>query len=511
MTRDPDKAAARRIEPVADWLQEVEFRRPPGPPPPAWRDRRHWRWMALLAAVVVLALVLFRQPLADLVWPDMRVQRLLDGAESALAQGRLSAADGSGARQQFEAAQALDSDRGEARQGLARVAAAALAQARVQVGENRFDQARQSLALARELQVPRATADALAEELRQREAARAGLEGMMVHAGAAAKSGDVDTALSLYQRVLALQPTHTAALEGREDALSDLLQQAGQALARGDLAAGAALISRVRQADPGQVELPAAESSLARAIDARRRAADQDLKRKRLAQALAGYRLLQELDPDDAGARVGIERVAAAHAQQAAHAAADFDFDAARQSLDQARALAPRAEVVLQARQALQRARQLQARLASSLPPRERARRTRALLVEMDQAGARGDWLTPPGESAYDKLRAAQALSPEDPAVKRATSRLLPATLACFEDEASDWVRATWNSPPRPCAKRAGWMAMRRDWPSSASACAARRRPDSSDFADALEEHPAHRLARCIEREMPGDVVQAAG
>jgi hypothetical protein len=183
VTRDPDKAAARRIEPVADWLQEVEFRRPPGPPPPAWRDRRHWRWMALLAAVVVLALVLFRQPLADLVWPDMRVQRLLDGAESALAQGRLSAADGSGARQQFEAAQALDSDRGEARQGLARVAAAALAQARVQVRENRFDEARQSLALARELQVPRATADALAEQLRQRESARAGIEGMMARAG----------------------------------------------------------------------------------------------------------------------------------------------------------------------------------------------------------------------------------------------------------------------------------------------------------------------------------------
>ncbi|RZA27079.1 MAG: hypothetical protein EOP92_41960, partial [Lysobacteraceae bacterium] len=391
--------------------------------------------MALLAAVVVLALVLFRQPPADLVWPDMRVQRLLDGGESALAQGRLSAADGSGARQQFEAAQALDSDRGEARQGLARVAAAALAQARVQVRENRFDEARQSLALARELQVPRATADALAEQLRQRESARAGIEGMMARAGAAAKSGDLDTALSLYQRVVALQPTHTAALEGREDVLSDLLQQAGQALARGDLAAGAALISRVRRADPGQVELPAAESSLARAIDARRRAADQDLKRKRLVQALAGYRLLQELDPEDAGARLGIERVATAHAQQAARAAADFDFDAARQSLDQARALAPRAEVVLQARQALQRARQSQARLASSVPPRERARRTRALLLEMDQAGARGDWLTPPGESAYDKLRAAQALSPEDPAVKRATSRLLPATLACFEDE----------------------------------------------------------------------------
>ncbi|MGH8026801.1 MAG: hypothetical protein ACREO0_08735, partial [Pseudoxanthomonas sp.] len=52
-----------------------------------------------------------------------------------------------------------------------------------------------------------------------------------------------------------------------------------------------------------------------------------------------------------------------------------------------------------------------------------------------EQAETRGEWLTPPGESAYDKLRAAQALAPEDAAVKRAAARVLAATRACFEDE----------------------------------------------------------------------------
>ncbi|HET6783002.1 MAG TPA: hypothetical protein VFH12_04130, partial [Pseudoxanthomonas sp.] len=278
MTRDPDNPPRGKIEPVADWLQEVEFRRPAATPAaPAWRDRGWWRWAAAAIVVLALAVVVFRQPLADLIWPDMRVQRLLDDAELALKQGRLSAADGTGARQRFEAAQALDSDRSEARDGLARVAQAAIAQARGYVRDNRFEQARQSLALARELQVPRADAEAVADQLRQREAAHAGLDELMRQAGSARTSGALETALPLYQRVLALQPTHTAALEGREDALSELLQQARLAIAAGDLAKSSALIEQAREYDAGHVDLPEAQAQLARAVEARRRDADGDL------------------------------------------------------------------------------------------------------------------------------------------------------------------------------------------------------------------------------------------
>jgi hypothetical protein len=57
------------------------------------------------------------------------LQRLLQQGELALRQGRLSSDDGSGARQRFEAAQALDSDRGEAYDGTATRGEAALARA----------------------------------------------------------------------------------------------------------------------------------------------------------------------------------------------------------------------------------------------------------------------------------------------------------------------------------------------------------------------------------------------
>lgn len=433
---DPDNKPGGRVEPVMDWLQEVEFRRPaPPPPPPAWRDRRYWRWVAAIALLLTVTVVAFRQPLAGLMWPDMRVQRLLDEAEIALKQGQLSAADGTGARQRFEAALALDSDRSEARAGLGRVAEAALSQARAQLRANRFDAARQSLALARELQVPRADADAVAEQLRLGESAHAGIDALIAEAAAAQASGKLEIALPLYQRVLVLQPNQTTALEGREDALSEWLQQARRALAAGDLAQGASLIAQARGYDPGHVDLPDLEAQLARAIEQRRRLADADLRSKRLDRALAGYRLVLAASADDVAAGQGIERVAAAYAQRAAREAADFDFAKAEASLNLARELTPRAAVVKEAAQSLLRARQSQSRLSSPMPTRERIRRSQALLAAMEQAEARGDWLTPPGESAYDKLRAAQALAPDDAEVRRAAARLLPATRSCFEEQ----------------------------------------------------------------------------
>src|SRR5690606_19589824 len=121
--------------------------------------------------------------------------------------------------------------------------------------------------LARELQVPRADADAVAEQLRLGESAHAGIDALIAEAAAAQASGKLEIALPLYQRVLVLQPNQTTALEGREDALSEWLQQATRALAAGDLAQGASLIAQARGYDPGHVDLPDLEAQLARAIE----------------------------------------------------------------------------------------------------------------------------------------------------------------------------------------------------------------------------------------------------
>src|SRR5690606_23659955 len=134
-----------------------------------------------------------------------------------------------------------------------------------------------------------------------------------------------------------------------------------------------------------------------------------------------------------ADADAGLQRVAAAWARRAETLAADFRFAAADAALARARALAPDTTPITDAERRIARARQSHARLGSQLPPRERKRRVERLLAEAGEAEARGDLLDPPGDSAFDKLRAARAIAPDDAAVRKATARLLPAARQCFE------------------------------------------------------------------------------
>jgi hypothetical protein len=434
--RDESPAAPDgRREPRLGRLGGLDFDRPVRPAARARQAPRRWPWIAAAVLLLVVLLVAFRRPLADRLWPQTRAQELRAQAAQALAQGRLTSPDGSGARELYEAALAMDPDRDEARQGLARVAEAALAQAQAAIAKDRFADAHASLRLARALSVPRADADRVEAELRTRESARAGIPALLERADAARAAGRLDgddaAALPLYRRVLALQPESTRALEGREDALTDLLQQARAQLREGRLAEATAAIEAARGYDPGHVDLPDTQARLNEELDDVRRDAAADLRAGRLERAAGRYRLLAGAG-QEADAKAGLERVAAAWAHRAETLAGDFRF-AAGQALAQARALAPDAGMVAEAERRIARAQQAHARIGSQLPPRERARRVKALLAEAAAAEARGDLVAPPGDSAFDKLRAARALAPDDVAVHRASARLLPAATQCFE------------------------------------------------------------------------------
>ena len=400
------------------------------------------RWLAPAALGVLLLVTLllaYRQPLADRLWPDTRAQALLTQAAQALRQGRLSAPDGRGARELYQAALAIDPDRNDARLGLARVGEAALAHARQALSDGRFTEAHQQLQLARELSVPRAQADAVAADLRGRESKQIGIASLIARAGAARKDGHLDdgpdAALPLYERVLVLQPDRVEALEGREDALADLLQQARTAVQQRDLAKASTLLASARRNDPGHADLPDTEARLAAALDRAHREADADLRHGRLAEAATGYRMLLEVDADDPRAQRGIERVGAEWARRAIRLAGDFHFDAANVALDQARAISPQSPAIEDAARRLMRARQAQARAGAPPLPADRGRRVRQLLAEAAAAEARGQLLAPPGDSAFDKLRAARALAPQDLAVASASVRLLMVSRECFERE----------------------------------------------------------------------------
>ncbi|WP_421567616.1 hypothetical protein [Stenotrophomonas sp. PD6] len=438
----------------------------------AWQARRIWRWALLLAVLLFAALVLVRRPLANWFWNEPQVEQLLDRGDRALAAGRLTAADGSGAREWYQAALALDGDRPQARAGLARTGQAALQQARDAVAAGEPEAAQRALALARELQVPQRDADAVARLLREHQHNGAGFGVLLGRAEAALEAqrldGSDDSALPLFQQALALAPNHLRALEGREDALSDLLQKARDAAARGDVAQSAALLQRARGFDAGHVDLPASEAALNAALEQRQRQGQVALKRQHWTDAAADFQAVLAARPDDPAAQQGLQQVIDALLAAATREAADFRFGPAEQALQAAQTLGASERALVAARQAMAQARQAERALKTpAATPARRAQSLAKLLENFAEAEARGDFLTPPGRSAYDALREAQALAPRDARVRAAAQRLLPATRACFED------RLRENRVQAAGACLDAWQALARG---DAQAIAARQR-----------------------------------
>ena len=401
---------------------------------------RHWqRWAVVGLAVLLLLLVVFRRPLSDRIWPEASAQAFRDRAARALAHGRLTAADGSGARELYEAALAIDPDANDARTGLMRVAQDALAQAIVAIDHGRYADAHRALQLARDLSAPQAQVDAAGARLRQDEARHAGIDRLLQQASMASAAhrldGSPDAALPIYQRVLAMQPDRVEALEGREDALSDLLQDARVALQRGDLVEGARLVSVARTYDAGHAELPEVEGRLSQSLEEANARASRALRAGNLALATDHWQAVLKVDASNHDASGGLQRVASAWAHRAERDAADFRFAQAAQALDEARGLGAEPAVVRAAERAIAHARQSRATLNPPALNRQRAREVRRLLAEATVAEKRGDLLSPPGDSAYDKLRAARALAPDDPTVRQQSRRLLPTAIRCFERE----------------------------------------------------------------------------
>lgn len=436
-----------------------------------WHSRRAWCWIG--GAIVLLALVLsvVRQPLADWLWPDTRIQQLLEQGEQALREGRLSDADGSGARERFEAAAALDPDRRDIQDARVRTGEAALRQARQQLAAGNHAAARAALELARQLQMPQAGIAALAAELQRAEHQAGGIEQLLQQAQAAQRQGRLDdgpdSALPLYQQVLALQPEQMQALEGREDALSDLLLHAKRLAAQGRLQQAARQLQRVETFDSGHYDLPDARARLSTALEQRRRAAQRDLARGRLQAAATGLQEVLAASPSDEVAQLDLQRVARAQAAEAVRLARDFHFVEAAKALQQARVLAPEMPETVAAEQVLARAKAAQQSMDSVVPAAQREQRIRALLVRMEQAEIQGQWLLPPGNSAYDHFKAAQALAPQDARVQRAAARILPAARSCLEDN----LRGNRLRAARTCLD--AWQALA---PGDARLAMARRR-----------------------------------
>ena len=107
----------------------------------------------------------------------------------------------------------------------------------------------------------------------------------------------------------------------------------------------------------------------------------------------------------------------------------DFRFEAARADAALAEELGASPAAQQQLAQRLQRAQQAQKALQQPAASNtQRERQLRDHLRSIERAERSGQWISPPGHSAFDALREAQSLAPRDARVKAAAARLLPAS-----------------------------------------------------------------------------------
>jgi serine/threonine-protein kinase PpkA len=418
---------------------------------PAKSGRGGWGWIALLLLLGLgVGAVFFQDQLRGLL-PQTRMNELLEQADTALAQDRLSRDDGQGAGELYRAALALDPDSQPARDGLRRVGERFVAQARSALDAGDLAGARAALQQARSLATPSALLDPVEAELRNRETADVQVGSVLDAARAALQRGELDApdtgAVALFRSVLRADPGNALANAGLRDALTVLLSRANAAVESGAFDDASRQIEDVAAIDPAHLELPDARARLAQArerragaIDAQLAQGESLLRENRLtapadANAAQVFRSVLAQDPGNAKAREGLGRVAAALIAQAQRRMADFEFEPAQALLDQAGQVVNEAPGLAAARTRL---RDLEIKRNAAVPPDAgspaNTARIATLLQQAAVASAAGNVLTPPGDSAYDSYRAVLAIDGNNAAALAGLAQLPVQTRKRFED-----------------------------------------------------------------------------
>lgn len=416
---------------------------------PASQSGRGLRWLLAGLLVAVLAggaLYLFQDQIRAGL-PVTRMNSLLLAADEALDQGNLSGSDTS-ARELYLAALALDPDSLAARRGVREVGQRLVAAARAALQNGDSAPARELVAQAAVLGLSATDVAELSRSLQVVDAREVAMVDLLDAARSALDAGRLDEgedgAVALYRRILASDPGNAVALAGLRDVLDQLLAQAAERIAAGEPDAGSSLIERVAALDPSHLGLPEARARLAAArqaraddLAARVDAADALLARGHLVpprqpNAQEAYQAVLADDPAQARARAGLRKVATALLGQATHRIDDYRFDEARNLIDRAETLAPDLTAVATTRRHLedvrtrrQRAQQGDSADAADLPD---------LLARARAAADAGQFLAPPGDSAYDLYRAALSRAPGNAEARAGLAGLPDRAMRRFEE-----------------------------------------------------------------------------
>jgi tetratricopeptide (TPR) repeat protein len=455
----PSRDPRARTEPTLGNLDQLDVppRRmsPDGLPPlrahPPGRDpratappprRSAWPWaLAALIAVVVIggAWVWTHQNALRADLPRTQLNAILARGDGALAAGKLSGSPDS-ARDQYEAALALDPDSEHAIVGLRNVGNAELKRAREDIAHNKLDDARAALEEARGLLGGGAVAstEAALNKAANRGATVEALLDQARTALAANNVGGKGGAADLFHRVLVSDPDNAVARHGMDQVGSALAAQVQEQLKDNDRGDAQRTLDRLASLVPNYAELPSLRAAIAQANQDAQTRRDQhlaqgeaDLRAGKITgsdddNALAQFQAALAGDPNNAQARAGLGRVAQALVVQANAALDAGHADDASRLLDAAGKLAPKSADLAAARSRLQA--QAQTAIAQNdseasapaqptLTPAQSAKVAR-MVKQADAAAHQGELMLPPGDSAYDLYRGALAMDADNAAAQ---------------------------------------------------------------------------------------------
>jgi len=417
------------------------------------RPRRGPWFVAALLLLIALggAAWMFQDRLRTLL-PRTEFNDTLTRAQRALDQGKLTD-DQDSARELFQAARAQDPDNDVARAGLERVGHLLLDRAADEMKRNDLAAARQSLDAARELLGGGTAVDALAKSLAKAESSGAETEQLLDQAKQALDAGRVlgdDGSAALYKRLIAADASNAVAQAGLQKSADALAAQARNSFEAHDLATAESRIDAIAGVLPAYPALSELRGQLAEARALQRASLDEDLQRAD-AQVRAGhltggddsalelFRAAQKQDPENARAKEGLRRVAQALVMQANAAIEDNNPTSAEKLLSAANELAPNSPDLREARINL---RELHERIdiAAERPTltTEDNDRVRKLVAEAAQADTAGNLIIPPGDSAYDKYRAALEIDRNNKDAQDGIARLPARAKELFDKALAD-------------------------------------------------------------------------
>jgi hypothetical protein len=443
-TRERAEPAIGRIDQIVAALDAEPMRA--DREAPLAREARKPRRRRGVGAVLVLALLAaagfaawhYQDALRRLL-PRTEFNDTLTRAQRALDAGKLVGNQGDSARELFLAARAQDPDNDIARRGLDVVGRKLIEQSEAALARGDAVAARGMLDDARELLGGGADIDRIEQALKQRESQGDETAQWLEQARAALEARSLvgtDGAAALYQRVLDGDPGNALAQAGLRKTADALAAQARSALAANDVAGASARSDDIARILPSWPGLPELLGQIAKARETARAALEETLDRAEAqvhAGALVGgedsaldlFRDVLKQDPGNARAKQGLRTVAQAFVVQA-NAAIDGDnADEAAKLLDQATQLAPTSPDLRAARANLRELRE-RIDIAAQRPPITPAQsaQVQRLLGEATRAAAAGKLILPPGDSAYDKYRAALAIDRDNRDAQAGLARL---------------------------------------------------------------------------------------